>query len=217
MKLLKSTFLTVLLAMFTLAAAAQMQDPVHFKVSQKKVSPTELEVIFTGRIDNGWHVYSTGLPADGPISASLHTEKAEGVKAEGKLSHRGKEISQYDKMFGMTLRYFEHSVTFVQKYKITGKTYNVKGYLEYGACNDENCIPPTQVDFSFKGEGPADAPEAEETEETEAADTVAAAPVAAGDSLQETHRATSGNLLSRNFRTSTAVMPVQAALGYTYS
>lgn len=184
MKLLKSTFLTVLLAMFTLAAAAQMQDPVHFKVSQKKVSPTELEVIFTGRIDNGWHVYSTGLPADGPISASLHTEKAEGVKAEGKLSHRGKEISQYDKMFGMTLRYFEHSVTFVQKYKITGKTYNVKGYLEYGACNDENCIPPTQVDFSFKGEGPADAPEAEETEETEAADTVAAAPVAAGDSLQ---------------------------------
>lgn len=184
MKLLKSTFLTVLLAMFTLAAAAQMQDPVHFKVSQKKVSPTELEVIFTGRIDNGWHVYSTGLPADGPISASLHTEKAEGVKAEGKLSHRGQEISQYDKMFGMTLRYFEHSVTFVQKYKITGKTYNVKGYLEYGACNDENCIPPTQVDFSFKGEGPADAPEAEETEETEAADTVAAAPVAAGDSLQ---------------------------------
>lgn len=184
MKLLKSTFLTVLLAMFTLAAAAQMQDPVHFKVSQKKVSPTELEVIFTGRIDNGWHVYSTGLPADGPISASLHTEKAEGVKAEGKLSHRGKEISQYDKMFGMTLRYFEHSVTFVQKYKITGKTYNVKGYLEYGACNDENCIPPTQVDFSFKGEGPADAPEAEETEETEAADTVAAAPVVAGDSLQ---------------------------------
>lgn len=184
MKLLKSTFLTVLLAMFTLAAAAQMQDPVHFKVSQKKVSPTELEVIFTGRIDNGWHVYSTGLPADGPISASLHTEKAEGVKAVGKLSHRGKEISQYDKMFGMTLRYFEHSVTFVQKYKITGKTYNVKGYLEYGACNDENCIPPTQVDFSFKGEGPADAPEAEETEETEVADTVAAAPVAAGDSLQ---------------------------------
>lgn len=184
MKLLKSTFLTVLLAMFTLAAAAQMQDPVHFKVSQKKVSPTELEVIFTGRIDNGWHVYSTGLPADGPISASLHTEKAEGVKAAGKLSHRGKEISQYDKMFGMTLRYFEHSVTFVQKYKITGKTYNVKGYLEYGACNDENCIPPTQVDFSFKGEGPADAPEAEETEETEAADTMAAAPVAAGDSLQ---------------------------------
>ena len=162
MKLLKTTFLTALLAMFTLAVAAQMQDPVHFKVSQKKVSPTELEVIFTGRIDKGWHVYSTGLPADGPISASLHTEKAEGVKAAGKLSHRGKEISQFDKMFGMNLRYFENSVTFVQKFKIVGKTYKVSGYLEYGACNDENCIPPTQVEFAFNGEGPADAPEAEE-------------------------------------------------------
>lgn len=184
MKLLKTTFLTALLAMFTLAVAAQMQDPVHFKVSQKKVSPTELEVIFTGRIDKGWHVYSTGLPADGPISATLHTEKAEGVKAAGKLSHRGKEISQYDKMFGMNLRYFENSVTFVQKYKITGKTYKVSGYLEYGACNDENCIPPTQVEFAFNGEGPADAPEAEETAEAEATDTTAAAAVAGADSLQ---------------------------------
>lgn len=184
MKLLKTTFLTALLAMFTLAVAAQMQDPVHFKVSQKKVSPTELEVIFTGRIDKGWHVYSTGLPADGPISATLHTEKAEGVKAAGKLSHRGKEISQYDKMFGMNLRYFENSVTFVQKYKITGKTYKVSGYLEYGACNDENCIPPTQVEFAFNGEGPADAPEAEETAEAEATDTTAATAVAGADSLQ---------------------------------
>lgn len=184
MKLLKTTFLTALLAMFTLAVAAQMQDPVHFKVSQKKVSPTELEVIFTGRIDKGWHVYSTGLPADGPISASLHTEKAEGVKAAGKLSHRGKEISQFDKMFGMNLRYFENSVTFVQKFKIVGKTYKVSGYLEYGACNDENCIPPTQVEFAFNGEGPADAPEAEETTETEATDTTAAAAMAGADSLQ---------------------------------
>ncbi|WP_298453188.1 cytochrome c biogenesis protein CcdA [uncultured Prevotella sp.] len=184
MKLLKTTFLTALLAMFTLAVAAQMQDPVHFKVSQKKVSPTELEVIFTGRIDKGWHVYSTGLPADGPISATLTTEKADGVKATGKLSHRGKEISQFDKMFGMNLRYFENSVTFVQKYKITGKTYQVSGYLEYGACNDENCIPPTQVEFSFKGEGPADAPEAEETATAEAADTTAAAALADADSVE---------------------------------
>lgn len=184
MKLLKTTFLTALLAMFTLAVAAQMQDPVHFKVSQKKVSPTELEVIFTGRIDKGWHVYSTGLPADGPISATLHTEKAEGVKAVGKLSHRGKEISQFDKMFGMNLRYFENSVTFVQKFKIVGKTYKVSGYLEYGACNDENCIPPTQVEFAFNGEGPVDAPEAEETTEAEATDTTAAAAMAGADSLQ---------------------------------
>ena len=194
MRILKSTFLTMLLAMFAIAAMAQMQDPVHFSVSQKQVSPTELEVIFKGKIDKGWHVYSTGLPAGGPVSATLTTEKAEGVKPVGKLTYRGKELKEYDKLFEMTLRYFVNSVTFVQKYKITGKTYKVKGFLEFGACNDENCMPPTQVEFSYSGNGPADAPEAtEETAEaavpadsaaTAAAETVeadSAAAVAGGD------------------------------------
>ena len=182
MRILKSTFLTMLLAMFAMAAMAQMQDPVHFSVSQKQVSPTELEVIFKGKIDKGWHVYSTGLPAGGPVSATLTTEKAEGVKPVGKLTYRGKELKEYDKLFEMTLRYFVNSVTFVQKYKITGKTYKVKGFLEFGACNDENCMPPTQVEFSYSGNGPADAPEA--TEETaEAAVPADSAATAAAETL----------------------------------
>lgn len=141
---------------------AQGDVPVHFSVQQKVVSPTEVDVIFTGKIDNGWHVYSTGLPADGPVSATLTTEKAEGVKPLGKLKAQGKEISNFDQVFGMKLRYFEKSVTFVQRYHITGKTYTLKGYLEYGACNDENCMPPTQVEFSYSGKGPDGAPEAKE-------------------------------------------------------
>ena len=63
----------------------------------------------------------------------------------------------------MKLRYFENSVGFVQRYKITAKTYSIKGYLEYGACNDEMCLPPTQVEFNFKGNGPASAPAATPT------------------------------------------------------
>ena len=59
-----------------------------------------------------------------------------------------KEIKEFDQIFGMQLRYYENSVTFVQRYKITGKTYKVKGYLEYGACNDSGCMPPTSVEFS---------------------------------------------------------------------
>ena len=157
------------------------QNPVHFSVQQKQVSPTELEVVFTAKIDQGWHVYSTNLPADGPTSASLHVDKAEGVTPVGKLTTRGKELNVYDKTFEMKLRYFENSVGFVQRYKITAKTYSIKGYLEYGACNDEMCLPPTQVEFNFKGNGPASAPAAiptaanAETEKT----TIAATDVAA--------------------------------------
>lgn len=157
------------------------QNPVHFSVQQKQVSPTEVEVVFTAKIDQGWHVYSTNLPADGPTSASLHVDKAEGVTPVGKLTTRGKELNVYDKTFEMKLRYFENSVGFVQRYKITAKTYSIKGYLEYGACNDEMCLPPTQVEFNFKGNGPASAPAATptaanaETEKT----TTAATDVAA--------------------------------------
>lgn len=163
----------MLLAVIAIAASAQMQDPVHFSVSQKKVAPDEIEVTFSGKIDAGWHVYSTALPADGPISATITTEKNEGAAPKGSLGHRGKEINQYDNMFGMNLRFFENSVTFYQRYKLTGKTYHVKGYLEYGSCNDEMCMPPTQVEFDFKGEGPADAPKEPIVEEKPAADTVA--------------------------------------------
>ena len=176
----RNTLFILFTLLFSLTAMAQ-QNPVHFSVQQKQVSPTEVEVIFTAKIDQGWHVYSTNLPADGPTSASLHVDKAEGVTPVGKLTTRGKELNVYDKTFEMKLRYFENSVGFVQRYKIIAKTYSIKGYLEYGACNDEMCLPPTQVEFNFKGNGPASAPAATptaanaETEKT----TTAATDVAA--------------------------------------
>ena len=186
----KQIFITMLLAVIAIAASAQMQDPVHFSVSQKKVAPDEIEVTFSGKIDAGWHVYSTALPADGPISATITTEKNEGAAPKGSLGHRGKEINQYDNMFGTNLRFFENSVTFYQRYKLTGKTYHVKGYLEYGSCNDEMCMPPTQVEFDFKGEGPADAPATEEKKELPAADTVAVADTTKADTAAVAPQAT---------------------------
>ena len=141
------------LMLVSILAMAQMQTPVHFSVSQKQVSPSEVDVIFTGKIDKGWHVYSTGLPDDGPISATLTSETSEGAKAEGKLKAQGKEISQFDNLFGMKLRFFENNVTFVQRYKLTAEKYHIKGFLVYGACNDQSCLPPTQVEFDYTGTG----------------------------------------------------------------
>ncbi len=150
---MKRTASLLLIIMVALTALAQMHDPVHFSVSQKKVSATEVDVVFTGKIDAGWHVYSTDLPSDGPIAATLTTEKAEGAKAQGKLKAQGGEKEQFDPLFNMKVRFFENSVTFVKRYKITGEKYDIKGFLEYGACNDRNCMPPTQVEFNFQGEG----------------------------------------------------------------
>ena len=183
--LFKNWMLTLFLMSVSAVAMAQMEMPVKFTASQKQNSPEEVVVSFKASIDKGWHVYSTGLPADGPTSAELVTEVAEGAQPVGKLTHIGKEISEDDPIFGMKLRFFENNVTFQQKYKITGKTYRIKGYLNYGACNDEMCMPPSTVEFDYKGNGPTDAPapepakEEEKTAEAATADTVPAALAAA--------------------------------------
>ena len=145
----------MLLVVFT--AQAQIQEPVKFKTELKTLSGAEAEIVFTGTIDAGWHVYSTDLGDGGPISATFNVEKMSGAEVVGKLTPRGKEVSDFDKLFEMKVRYFEKTAQFIQKIKFTGSDYSIEGYLEYGACNDENCLPPTQVPFKFSGKAAATA------------------------------------------------------------
>lgn len=128
-----------------------MAEPVHFTTAMKATHGDEAEIIFSAKIDRGWHLYSTDLGNNGPISASFHVNRMDGIKTVGKLIPRGKVVTQYDEMFGMKLRFFENQGTFVQKIRFTKPTYAIDCYLEYGACNNENCLPPTQVSFVKRG------------------------------------------------------------------
>ncbi len=141
----------MLLMFVVLAAHAQIQDPVKFKTELKALSDTEGEIIFTAAIDPGWHVYSTNLGDGGPISATFNVDKKNGLELVGKLKPVGNEISTFDKLFQMKVRYFESTAQFVQKIKFIAGTYTIEGYLEYGACDDESCLPPTQVPFNLSG------------------------------------------------------------------
>ena len=164
-----------------ISAFAQIQDPVQFKTELKKISETEAQIVFTGTIDAGWHVYSTELPEGGPISATFNTDKMEGLELDGKLTPQGKEIENYDKMFEMNVRYFEEKATFIQKLKITAANYFIEGYLQYGSCNDENCLPPTDVEFSFSGKGNATATSSDTTPATESATPTVSSKVSTAD------------------------------------
>ena len=177
MKKAMTIALLLLVAMF---CNAQMANPVKFTSQLKTGKTAEGEIVFTGKIQKGWHVYSTNLGSDGPIEASFHVDKKDGVELVGKLTPRGHEISEMDPMFGMKLRYFENSVQFVQKVKFTKPNYTIKCYLEFGACNEEMCMPPTTVELHKQGKSPAVDGEAAEEEAKEdasaAADSAVAAP-----------------------------------------
>ena len=189
---MKKLLTAALLCMVAILCNAQMADPVKFSTQLKTNGTAEGEIIFTGKIESGWHVYSTNLGENGPIEASFHVDKKDGVELVGKLTPRGHEISKMDNMFGMVLRYFEGTAQFVQKIRFTKPTYSIKCYLEYGACSDEQCMPPSTAEFSHQGKSPAVGDAADGTKEADAAliagdtatapaDTAAAAAAASMD------------------------------------
>ena len=171
--------------LMVLTAMAQMEDPVKFTAEIKTGKTAEAEIVFSGRIEAGWHIYSTDLGSSGPTEASFHVNKADGIELVGKLMPRGNEKSHFDPMFGMNVRYFEGTAQFVQKIRFTKPTYTIDAYLEYGVCSDENCLPPGEVALKKSGKSPAVAaatePAAAEVAET-AAPVVADSTVAPADS-----------------------------------
>ena len=148
---MKNILMCLLATAFSALSFGQMVNPVHFTSQLRQLEGANAEIEFTATIDNGWHVYSTDLGNDGPISATFTAVKMDGAEPVGKLQTRGKETKQFDKMFDMELRFFEHKACFVQKIRFTKPTYTIDCYLEYGACNDEMCMPPTQVEFKKSG------------------------------------------------------------------
>ena len=130
---------------------AQMHEPIKCETSWKVAGDGVAELRISATIDAGWHLYSTELE-DGPTAATLVVETINGARLDGKLGFEGKEIEKYDDMFGMDVRYFENKVTFVQRFAIESDDYTVQGYFQYGACDDQSCLPPTNVEFNYKGQ-----------------------------------------------------------------
>lgn len=153
------------LLLVTLSLQAQILDPVSFKTEFNKVSDDVAEIVFTAKIDPGWHIYSTDLGDGGPISASFNIDKITGAHVDGKLLPVGNEQAVYDKLFGMDVRFFEKEAKFVQRIRLEGGTYRIEGYLEYAACNDQNCLPPSEESFMFTGTADIAAAEGEATED----------------------------------------------------
>lgn len=157
-------------------------QPKPVKVTPElKVNGKSAELVFKASIDAGWHVYSVEVVEDGPTPATLNIEKIEGAKLVGSLFAQPKAKKVYEEMFGADVYYHEGSVTFTQKLQLEGEEYHISGYLEYGACNDQSCIPPTSVDFDYTGKVAEEKPD-EEVSGEKVADETAEADVIDADS-----------------------------------
>ena len=124
---------------------------VDFSHYVKQTADDEITIFFSGKMSDGWHIYSQN-EKNGPTPTTLTISSIKGAELVGKLTADQKPIKKFEEVFDAEVMYFEKSVLFSQKLKLTDSKYAVEGYLEYGACNDQNCLPPTSVYFSYEGE-----------------------------------------------------------------
>ena len=153
--------------MLSTVVYAQPESPIKINTSVD-IEDAELTLKFVAEIEPGWHLYSTGLADGGPTSATITFETLEGAELVGALTPGAGEIEVDDPIFEMKVKYFENSATLTQKVKLLGGDYRLQGYLRYGACNDENCLPPTTYEFDIKGAYGSTAAKSENTAETAA-------------------------------------------------
>lgn len=146
----RGIFLSLMLIV-SIALQAQILEPIHWDVRLKAINNTEYQVVYHATIDEGWHLYNMDLPEGGPVSTSFEMEVKKGLTLNGKTIAMGKPVVKKDVQFDMILSWFVREATFIQKIKVTdAKTFHLKGHVQFMACNDESCLPPTPYDFEFK-------------------------------------------------------------------
>jgi len=148
--------ITLLISLFFIAfqLSAQIMEPVKWSFSSKQ-DGDQVQLIFKASIDKGWHLYDTSLPDGGPVPTSFHFNENGGVELAGKMTTSPKPTEKFDETFQMDLRYFSEKAEFIQVVRVKStEPVTLDGYLEFMCCNDETCLPPTEVEFSFKIEAP---------------------------------------------------------------
>ncbi|MDR0394510.1 MAG: thioredoxin family protein [Tannerella sp.] len=167
---MKKIFFSLCMSLLFLSGHTQIYKPVKWFFELKDLPSAEKEIIFRADIDNGWHLYDMNLPEGGPVSTTISFEVLQGVELIGKPVASVRSIEAFDMQFEMNIRWFERTVSFIQKIKVTDfKKFRLSGEVEYMVCNDETCIPPERKPFSFdrkhiKHIPEADAPTMEEAD-----------------------------------------------------
>ena len=170
-------FATVLA--ITFAATAQIMTPVTWTSEMTMTGDDKGKIVLTANIQDGWHMYAMDLPDGGPQSLEFTFPKLDGVKLEGKPTPSKAAHRQMDEMFGMELAWWTQSVTITQNFTATKPEFAIDMMLVYGACNDENCIPPSRETFSFTGKAKVKAAAEPATEEKKAEEAAPAEEVTA--------------------------------------
>lgn len=144
----------VVLALFsllTIPLSAQILEPVKWEMSSRHLQNDEYELVFTAKMDDNWSIYSQHTSDEGPVPTSFNFEAGDHYTRVGEvIESGGKKKEGLDPLFDVNvIKFVKGPVLFTQKVKVSDISKPITGYLEFMTCDDERCLPPTEVDFSF--------------------------------------------------------------------
>lgn len=142
-------FFTFLTIAFYSTGFAQIENPVQWTFSAKKINATTYEVHLTAKLDGEWHLYSQSTPDGGPVPTSISFLKNPLITLNGAVREDGKMEKHFEKLFGVEVKQFSDKVDFVQTVNVkAGVKTALRGSVRFMVCNDESCLPPKAENFS---------------------------------------------------------------------
>ena len=146
----KKNTLVILALFFAAVSFGQIYEPVKWNVKQTNVTENTAEIHIHATIDDGWHLYGLKLPKGGPYPTSIVFETFEHATKVGEIQSPSKLLKQFDANFNMELNWYSSDALFIQKIKFEDASkVKIKGYVEFMACNDKSCLPPSKSPFSL--------------------------------------------------------------------
>lgn len=147
---MKKIIVAIALMVFVGSVTAQINNPVQWTYTAKKIADKTYELHITATIGSNWHLYAQDA-GEGPEPTKLTFTANPLVSLDGKVKEVGKMEKSFDKNFNSTLKYYASKVDFVQKIKVKSAIATVvKGSVNFMVCNDKQCLPPKDVPFSIK-------------------------------------------------------------------
>ncbi len=149
-KQMKKLLFACILLCIASAGFSQAPQVVKWEFDTKQEGKNA-KLIIKATIDKGWHLYNTQLPEGGPIPTTFTFNETELAKFIGDVTTSPKPIEKFDSSFQMDLSYFDNEVVFTQNVKLlTDNPVAISGNVRFMCCNDETCLPPKNVEYSFK-------------------------------------------------------------------
>lgn len=141
--------LLIVALIYGVSGWAQIFEPVTWDFEVEKVSTDTYHLKFIANIDDNWAIYAQDIPDDGPIPTGFEFDQNDGFQLIGNVIESDEnKVTKHDPVFDMVIPKFYQKAVFTQEVKVSGGV-EITGTLNFMTCDDQRCLPPADVPFSF--------------------------------------------------------------------